>query len=56
MKKKMIFSDFSTAGNIGEKNIYNEKKKNLCRIVLGYCPNYIVKKQNLYCKDEIVLQ
>ena len=37
-----------------KKKIYNEKKKNLlCRTVLGYCPNYIVKKKNLYCKAEL---
>ena len=37
--------------------IENEKKKLLCKIVLGYCPNDIVKKyfvlqeSGLYCRD-----
>ena len=36
--------------------IIMEKKISVQKPFLGYCPNYIVKKKNLYCKTESVLQ
>ena len=57
MKKKnrcIFFLRFFQLLEIVEKKIFiMKKKKNLCRTVLGYCPNYIVKKKKLYCKAEL---
>ena len=50
---------FPIAGNNGKYiNIYykTKKKKITAEIVLGYCPNYILKIKFLYCKKRFVLQ
>ena len=51
---------FHTAGINEKKNIFimnNEKKKKFgAESFLGYCPNYIVKKENCIVRGRFVLQ
>ena len=51
--KYIFFIIFPVAGNEEKKR---NEKKNCVEPFLGYCPNYIVKKKNLYCKGPIILQ
>ena len=55
MKKISIYIFIIFPVAVNEKKKRNEKKIG-AEPFLGYCPNYIVKKKNLYCKRPIVLQ